>query len=459
MSSKPSGLLVLTVTSIFWMAWSGGTLGVVFPGEVSRFQKGTGGQADHVQEPPFSHEVWDFLQLKRFPLFQRKPIQLAQERIGEAVTSMGAQRWHQEGYRGQGIKIAVLDSGFRGYDRARGKVLPGQLRTRSFRKDGKLDARDSQHGILCGEVIHHLAPEAELLLANWEPEQPSSFLEAVRWARQEGAHILSCSVIMPSWSDGEGGGAHHAALRNILGEGLFFACAGNTAQRHWSGPVQPNAQGWQQWAPGKVENVITPFSEERVSIEWTSSADLEGELILVEVRRGVELQRVRSRPGEGYATAVLRFVPHPTEQYALRVRFTDKKRSSGRFHLTVLGGKMHFSTTRSSIPFPGDGAEVIAVGAVDGKGRRVSYSSCGPCGTVLKPDLVARVPFPSEWRPEQPFSGTSAAAPQAAALAALIWSRWPQWRAAQVREQLFRAAGKGRVNPSFETGYGIVRLP
>src|SRR6266542_176992 len=78
---------------------------------------------------------------------------------------------------------------------------------RSFRNDGNLEARDSQHGILCAEVLHALAPEAELLLANWEPDRPDRFLDAVRWAKEQGAKIISCSLIMPSWSDGEGGGA------------------------------------------------------------------------------------------------------------------------------------------------------------------------------------------------------------------------------------------------------------
>ena len=63
---------------------------------------------------------------------------------------------------------------------------------RSFRADQNLEARDSQHGVLCAEVIHALAPQARLLLANWEPDDPNSFLSAVRWAREEGASIISC---------------------------------------------------------------------------------------------------------------------------------------------------------------------------------------------------------------------------------------------------------------------------
>jgi hypothetical protein len=158
---------------------------------------------------------------------------------------LGLPRWHALGFRGQGVKIAILDSGFRGYRAFLGKGLPQAVRTKSFRLDHDLEARDSQHGILCAEVVHALAPEAELLFAGWEPDSPHSFLDAVRWARAEGARVVSCSLIMPGWSDGEGGGETHRALSKLLGPGLAphdllcFASAGNTALRHWSGDFTP----------------------------------------------------------------------------------------------------------------------------------------------------------------------------------------------------------------------------
>ena len=108
------------------------------------------------------------------------------------------------------------------------------------------------------------------------------------------------------------------------------------------------------------------------------------------------------------------------------------------------------------------GDEVMAFDpkADEGKGRRQSYSSCGPNGFCAKPDLCAVVPFPSAWRPEQAFSGTSAAAPQAAALAALVWSRNGDWTAAEVSRALRRSARDlGPAGHDFETGYGLLCLP
>ena len=72
---------------------------------------------------------------------------------------------------------------------------------------------------------------------------------------------------------------------------------------------------------------------------------------------------------------------------------------------------------------------------------------------------MATIPFPSLWR-ERPFAGTSAAAPQGSAQAALWWSRHPNWTADQVRAAL-KASAKdlGPPGHDLETGYGLLQLP
>jgi subtilisin family serine protease len=131
----------------------------------------------------------------------------------------------------------------------------------------------------------------------------------------------------------------------------------------------------------------------------------------------------------------------------------------GPFHLFVLGGGLRYARANGSIAFPGDGPAVVTVGAVDGEGHRAAYSSCGPNSPRPKPDLVAPVPFVSLFRPRA-FAGTSAAAPQAAALAAVLWARHPDWRARQVRQSLVSAAlDLGPRGHDWETGHGLVRLP
>jgi subtilisin family serine protease len=403
----------------------------------------------------------------------------AADNRAEHLGALGVSSWHKAGFRGQGTAIAVLDTGFRGYRAQLGKALPERVTVRSFRKDGILEARDSQHGVLVAEVLHALAPQARLLLANWEPDDPQSFLSAVAWARQQGARILSCSLIMPSWSDGEGGGAVHEALQRLIGTGsdpgdmLFFACAGNTAQRHWSGRFQPDAFGLHQWSTGRTANGLRPWGEERVAVELYGPIASHYDLQVIDTQnRGVvgqatvrwgfaerlpALAPTRRRPNGG--CAVVRFLPRTGHAYEIRLHGGWNKDPQDKFHLVILGGTLDQARYEGSIPFPGDGASVLTVGAVNWEGQRQDYSSCGPNSKRPKPDFVAPVPFVSACR-ERPFGGTSAAAPQGAALAALWWSRHPAWTPEQVRQAMRRAARDlGPPGHDCETGYGLIRLP
>jgi hypothetical protein len=384
------------------------------------------------------------------------------------LSDLGIERWHASGARGQRIKIAVLDTGFRGYRKFLGNGLPTTIRTRSFRRDQDLEARDSQHGILCAEVLHALAPNAEITLANWEPDDPRSFLDAIRWAKSQGVRILSCSLIMPSWSDGEGGGEVHRDLDRILGDGsgakdmIFFASAGNTAQRHWCGHFNPNAAGWHQWRDEINGNSLTPWGNERVAVEFYGPTRAAFEVHVVERERGTLVGRgfLQTDATKSAGRAIVRFEPSPRVSYEVKVKCVDAGAADFEaFHLVALGGSLDYSSSRGSIPFPGDGARVLSVGAVDTRGQRFAYSSCGPNSRQPKPDLVATVPFPSLCR-ARPFAGTSAAAPQAAGLAALLWSRHPDWRAEQVVQAMRDSAvDLGPKGHDHETGYGLIRLP
>jgi subtilisin family serine protease len=379
------------------------------------------------------------------------------------LVDLGVDRWHGAGVRGKGVKIAILDSGFRGYRAQLGKALPRKVVARSFRADGDFEARDSQHGILCSEVVHALAPDAELLLANWDTDSPEGFLEAARWARKQGARVISCSIIMPSWSDGEGGGYVNQTLANILGPGghrgdiLCFASAGNTAQRHWYGRYRDSGDGLHEWKSGQTENRVTPWGSQRVSVELYWQADDNDYDITVTDDRNTIVGEAATLHGQDRCCTTVNFLPDGWRNYQVQVRLA--RGTGGPFHLVVLGGGLDIADARGSVACPADGAAVLAIGAVHSDGCRASYSSCGSSATGLKPDFMAPVPFPSLWRGRS-FTGTSAAAPQAAALAALLWSRHPAWTAAQVRAVLQKAARDlGAPGPDSETGYGLIQLP
>ncbi|MBY0398577.1 MAG: S8 family serine peptidase, partial [Thermoleophilia bacterium] len=179
----------------------------------------------------------------------------------------------------------------------------------------------------------------------------------------------------------------------------------------------------------------------------------EFDLLVEDAKTGEEVGRATSQ-GKG---AVVRLDPRPGSRYVVRVRRLDESdptKGVPSFHLTVLGGKLGTARKAGSIPFPGDGGHVVAVAAVDRTARRMSYSSCGPLTSGAKPDLCAVVPVATAWRPGQAFGGTSAAAPQAAGLGAILVSAGTK----DVRGTLEKAA-RGRDGHSLEKGWGMAKLP
>src|SRR5262249_3038105 len=110
---------------------------------------------ESTEEPPPPKTIWDRIGDRASSLLHRHEPDTPQEEIRQAAIRMGVVDWHKAGQRGKGVKVAILDSGFKGYRDALGKALPARVKVKSFRKDGQLEARDSQHGILCAEVIHH----------------------------------------------------------------------------------------------------------------------------------------------------------------------------------------------------------------------------------------------------------------------------------------------------------------
>jgi len=371
------------------------------------------------------------------------------------LTLLGVEKWHEKGMRGQGVRVAILDSGFRGYRQYLGTALPKTVLTQSFRLDRDLEAKDSQHGILCAEVVHAIAPDAELILANWEPDTPESFLRAVKWAKDQHAQVLSCSVVMPGWSDGRGGGPVHQKLSRIVGDDLLCcASAGNIAQRHWAGTFRDIGNGWHGWSGLRRDNRLTPWDRSPVSVELTCLPGSEYDLVVIEERSGGTVGEVGTLPGGGVS---VRFRPEETKQYSVRLRLVKGPPSAVR--MVVLGAGVEFSTMTGSISFPADGNAMLAVGAVNYEGRRSGYSSCGPGAVCLKPDFVAPVPFPSIWR-LQPFAGTSAAAPQAAGIAALWVGAHPDWTPLEIANAM-RKSCRDLITPGhdIETGFGQLSVP
>ena len=94
--------------------------------------------------------------------FVRRPYQphAQQETWSEGGWSIKAYDNYFEGVIGQGVKVAVIDYGFKGADELLGE-MPARWWYYDYTGEG-IYAGDSVHGTACAEIVHDMAQEAEL---------------------------------------------------------------------------------------------------------------------------------------------------------------------------------------------------------------------------------------------------------------------------------------------------------
>jgi subtilisin family serine protease len=124
-----------------------------------------------------------------------------------------------------------------------------------------------------------------------------------------------------------------------------------------------------------------------------------------------------------------------------------------------------YQTTPPSIVSPPDGADVIAVGAVDSAGNIAIFSSNGPTSDGrIKPDVVAMgvdvyaaasYSFTYDTAGYSYVSGTSFSGPLTAGVCALILSAHPELTPEQVREALKMTANRND-KPGNVFGWGLI---
>ncbi len=84
-------------------------------------------------------------------------------KVSEGVNLTGANIFHDTLNRGAGVKVAVLDVGFKGLSEAiTAGELPSNVITQDFSGLGL--QTEYKHGTTCAEIIHDMAPDAELHL-------------------------------------------------------------------------------------------------------------------------------------------------------------------------------------------------------------------------------------------------------------------------------------------------------
>lgn len=368
-------------------------------------------------------------EISGFPFvdYIRKPRSPHNNVVNEGVLRMEAQKLHALGVRGNGVKIAVLDSGFKDYQSRIGIELPGNLITRSFRADRDISAGEV-HGTAVAEIVYDVAPEARMYLVNFDTEL--EFREAVNWLITQRVDIITQSL---GWTAGpfDGTGFIDDIVKTALDSGIVWVnSAGNYAQKHWEGSYSDtDGDTLHEFAGSDEFQDINAHAGDLIEVtlswnDWTRASQ-DYELYLYDRNGGIVAGSVEPQAGRRGHEPVesIEYVANYTGVYKIGI----KKFSATRnvfFELYSSTHALEYRVASSSLAIPSDVSGVIAVGATDWFDDSLEpFSSQGPTNDGrIKPDLVAPDGVSTATYGTTSFFGTSASAPNLAGTAALLKS-------------------------------------
>ncbi len=358
---------------------------------------------------------------------------------------IGAAAWARGGLTGRGQKIAVLDTDFLGYREALGGALPAVVTTRSFRSDSTFEGT-SDHGRRAAEIVHGIAPGAELYLVSFSTITELS--AAVDYLIAQRIDVVSYSSGYIHNGPGDGTGSVDAIVGRATGTGMLWAvAAGNWAQQHWSGTFRDdNRDAVHEFRPG-LQQLSHPFvagDQITLSVRWddvwgAACADYDLELYAPNgalVRASRDLQNCSGNPVE-----VIRVTAADTGNYSARV--LRGSASVPRLLDVIFVGSpdriagVDVPVPGGSLGAPADAPGVVTVGALASASApsEALYSSRGPTTDGrTKPEMLAPVGVGADG--VETFGGTSSAAPHVAAAIALLREALPGVDRARIVSEL-----------------------
>jgi hypothetical protein len=408
------------------------------------------------------------------------------ENSGDGIAATNAASWHSAGYDGAGVKVAVIDAGFSGYAGLLGTALPASV-TAIDHCGGRLAtspaAGGSERGTAVAEIVHQMAPGAELYLIC--ADSVPGLAQAGRDALAVGARIVVHSVgwFNTSRGDGSGGpGSPDAVVAEARAHGILWVnAAGDEGQSHWSGafrsdPGNPDLHLFQNT---DALNRITLASQQEacVGLKWDSwpvtSEDFDLFLVRASTGETVASSLDDQAGGLHLPTEELCYTnPGPSAEFGLViVRFSAT--GSPRLDLIVDQGgpALQYRTVAGAVAEPASSPNAIAVGALCwSAGAPESTNSLGPTidgrdkPELLGPDRVSTVTYgPSDSMSshcgDAGFRGSAAGAAHVAGAAALLLEKDPGLAPAGITALLEDAARQTGSSLPGEEGVGALNLP
>ncbi|MDW8111180.1 MAG: S8 family serine peptidase [Candidatus Bipolaricaulota bacterium] len=386
--------------------------------------------------------------------------------VSEGVRVMGVEGWHSENLKGQGVKIAIIDGGFRGYRAKLGTELPPAERVivRSFTSDEDIEA-NQPHGTAVAEVVYDVAPEATFYLVNFDTDVALG--RAVDYLISEGVQVINTSFNFLTGCPWEGTGIIEPIVRKARAAGIFWAVSvGNHATEHWEGTfTDPDNNGFHNFADKDETLSFEADPNEtgpiRATLSWEdrcSGAADNYDFLLFDSN---DRQRARgSQIRSNYPLRLIFFNVREAGTYHLKVRRVRGTRPA-KLDISVINVDPEYMIFEGSVSIfePALSPSAYSIGATDPRSdapRR--YSSRGPTQDGrMKPDFAA--PDGVRNTTFRPFFGTSASSPHAAGAAALVKGAIPAWGPEQIANFLAsRATDISSPGPDNTTGWGRIAL-
>jgi subtilisin family serine protease len=404
--------------------------------------------------------------------------------------------WQNNGLTGAGVKVGVLDTGFKDAYGLFGSELPADT---VFEHTGSTAAFNSgTHGTSCAEIVHDVAPDAKLFLIN-AADLEVDYAIAVDWLRQQKVDIISSSIgrsssigfcyflynLINSSSDKQNYFATQMQsyinhLKQIdqttsaaVAAGVTWAqAANNSGMQRWKGMFNDlDNDKVHNFSNGKNYNKLSTIVGEDVYVimSWGLdgfTTDNDYDLIIIDEDGNTVTSSVVDQANSHIGVEACKLTPEQGKNYYIKIQ---KYWATAQIQeITLLVGsdsaQLEDFTPEETVTLgtPCDNPDVITVGAVPYNNPYVieKFSGQGPGGNnIIKPDIVAPDGV-STVSHGGAFYGTSAAAPHVAGVCALVKQMFPKFGPTQIKQYLEQNAldlgvpGKDNV-----FGSGLVRVP
>ena len=406
---------------------------------------------------------------------------------GAALTNVGL--LHRKNITGKGVKVGILDFGFGHYGALQQKgILPAPKAVRAFiNGESSTNLGGTIHGSACGEIIHQMAPDASIYLAQVGDGSGGAtngdIMAAAQWLLEQGVDIIN-------FSGGGHFGAHDGTteldkmVESLVSRGVLWVNAsGNEGYKHWLGTVADNNHnGFIDVNDNRRgDHLVIKACGSRcgplsIQINWddwqtsprrSGTVDVDAWLVQLDsngVNLGLVASAANARGQNDKAMDGLFFSNNlPEGNYALVLK-TNKTQQDMRLHVFVEGGWLLQKNPQGSIGIPAASEAALSVGAYSvTENNMADYSGQGSTDdSRIKPDIAAPADVQSNAYAieikEGRFSGTSAAAPHMAGFAALVKQQFPKLSATQLKQKILRSAAHSLYgnSPNSIAGVGLL---